>query len=140
MQSKSLIVLTLMAAVLISSAAVAVAAADDNVSSSTAPSPDPKATFNPDQSVQTNMPQIDSPDNSTVVPPAPGDGEYHILADPSTAGNSKQGATQDNIVPISAPADSDNTLAIIVVAAVIAGVVGCAGLGFYRKQAKNAEN
>ena len=142
MKSKNLIVLTLIATVLCCGAFVSLAAAD-NISSATAPPYDPKATPNPDQSVQTAIPLVGSPDNSTGIPPAPDNDTYHILADQTAIGNNPEPGSAEgrpNLVATPADVSADNTLAVIAVATVVAAVLGAVGVVFYRKQAAEAES
>lgn len=132
MKSKNLIVLTLIATVLCCGAFVSLAAAD-NISSATAPPYDPKAIPNPDQSVQTAIPLLGSPDNDT----------YHILADQTAIGNNPEPGSAEgrpNLVATPAGVSADNTLAVIAVATVVAAVLGTVGVVFYRKQAAEAES
>jgi hypothetical protein len=126
MKNANLIVISVLAAVLLSGTFISLAtAADDGFPDSTAV-PDPT--------------QTDSSDNSTVTQ----DGEQlYTIRDNST--------TSDGIpVPSDLPAEenpnliatqtssSDNTLPIVAIAIVLAIIVGAVGVFFYRKKSAKA--
>jgi hypothetical protein len=129
MQKTNLLVLSILAAALLSSNFFALAAADDNTPDSTPSSP---------LAASDQAPTPDPNDNSTL---ARDDNQtYHILDDqapliaPAAPGQESENG-------LAAESSSDNSAVAIAIGVILAVVVGgVVGLVFYRKQAKKAEN
>ncbi len=127
MRKTNILLMSVLAAVLLSSA-FALAAADDNISSAQSPAYDPKAV-------------PDAPPTSTTFPY---DLQKDFLANQTDNGvNPEPGYAEDQytlIAPASNPLTPDNTLPIVAIAvALVAIVCGAVGIVYYRKQATKAQ-
>ena len=142
MQKTKLLVLSVLAAVLLSSA-LSVAAAEDSIPPAT---PDPSASVDPEAQEKADETQIIDEGNSTN-PDAPvsSDDEilYTIQDDNSTDTNSgaEPYGEDAQIYATGAQNSSDNTLIVAAIGVILAVVVGgVIGVVYFRKQVAKAKN
>ncbi|MCW3995434.1 MAG: hypothetical protein NWE98_04715 [Candidatus Bathyarchaeota archaeon] len=135
MKKANLIIISVLATVLLSGMFMSLAVAQEST-----PSEPPLA---PDQPLTTDGTLPDSPDNSTLT--SGGDPILYALDDNSTDANSTRTpnevpASEDGIL-IATNTASDNTLPIVVIAVLIAVIVGGAiGVIYYRRKASHIED
>jgi len=142
MQKTKLLVLSVLAAVLLSSSVISLASAQDSIPPAT---PDPSASVDPEAADKADETQIIDDGNSTSpdVPVSSDDEILYTIQDENSTDNSgaEPYGEDAQIYATGAQDSSDNTLIVAAIGVILAVVVGSViGVVYFRKQVAKAKN